>query len=94
MALFALDRTFVPGCMAGNAKIMSGLFTPIIDLADLGDVAVKALVIQDLLVLPVHKRKNQVSHFKFDDFRAAFLRKQRHSPKSAAAKKMSSSYAS
>ena len=69
MALFALDRAFVPDCMAGDAEIVSCLFTPIIDLADLGGVAVKALVIQYLLVLPMHKRKKQVSHFEFDDFR-------------------------
>jgi hypothetical protein len=70
MALCALDRAFVPDRMAGDAESMSSLFTPIIDLADLGGVALKALVIQDLLVLPVHKRKNQVSHFEFDNFRA------------------------
>jgi len=83
MALFALDRAFVPDRMAGDAEIMCGLFTPIIDLADLGGVAVKALVIQGLLVLPVHKRKNQVSHFEFDDFRAEVRwssRENRNSP--------------
>jgi hypothetical protein len=56
--------------MAGDAEIMCGLFTPILDLADLGGgVAVKALVIMGLLVLQVHIWKNQVSHFEFDDFR-------------------------
>ena len=58
MALFALDRAFVPDLIAGDAETMSGIFTPIVDLADLSRVTGNALVIHDLLVFPVQKREN------------------------------------
>ena len=83
MALLARNRTLLSGRMAGDAQIMSGIFTPTIDLADLGGVAAKALVVNDLLVPPVHKRKNQISHFDFDDLGAVVRRsfgKHRNSP--------------
>jgi hypothetical protein len=69
MTLVAPDRAFVSLLMAGNTEGMSGLFTPINDLAGLCGMAANALIVHNFLVLPVHKGKDQVHHFEFDDFR-------------------------
>jgi hypothetical protein len=53
VAVPALGWSFVHEFVTGDAKHMSGVFTPDVDLTDLCYVAMMTIVIQGLLVLPV-----------------------------------------
>jgi hypothetical protein len=76
MALFALNRTFFLKIMARDADSVRGLFSPTVDLArPLLPMAVKALVVQACLVLPVLELEHHDPHFEVDDIWTVVFRR-------------------
>jgi len=76
MALLALNRAFFLEIMARDADGVRGLFTPTVNLAGpLLPMAVKTLIVQLRLVLPVLEREYHDPHFEVDYFWAAVFRR-------------------
>jgi hypothetical protein len=65
----ALNRAFTFQIMACDANFMSCVFSPIVNLADLGLMAVKAITVDIRLVFPMLEGEDHYPHLEVNDFR-------------------------